>query len=283
MSKRTPKWTIARRVVQIAVLLLFCVPPLVAGWNLFGGTVGDEFAQATPAELPFFGTLSSSSIAGVNLLDPFAVLQMAAASKTFVLDWLLFALPVLIVYGLVRGRAFCGWVCPVNLLLELVEFLRVKLRIEVRDRALPRRTKLWVALGVLALSALLSVPVFEALSPVSAINKFIVLGSTAGLVVLVAIVVLELFWGKRVWCRALCPLGGFYQALGKVGLVNVHIDHEVCIGCDACKKACLCDPSILDAPVAGEAAAVCAGDCMACGACIDACPTQALKMGVGRK
>lgn len=317
-NKRLPRWTIARRIVQVLALLLFCLPPLVAGWGLLGLHVGDEFAQDAPAELPFYGTLSSSTIGGgiefsdasapldaqgassagsvsseqgasseqgsqgLQLLDPFAMLQIVAASKTFALEWLLFALPVLVVYGLIRGRAFCGWVCPVNLLLELVNFLREKLRIEVKDRALPRHAKLWVALGVLVVSALVGVPVFEALSPVSAINKFLVLGSTVGLVVLAAIVVLELFWGKRVWCRALCPLGGFYEVLGKVGLVNVHIDHEACIGCNVCKKACLCDPEILDAPVAGEAKAVCAGDCMMCGACVDACPTHALKVGFGR-
>ncbi|MGN0960196.1 MAG: 4Fe-4S binding protein, partial [Coriobacteriales bacterium] len=87
----------------------------------------------------------------------------------------------------------------------------------------------------------------------------------------------------RVWCRALCPLGGFYEAVGTVGQVNVKIDHEACIGCDACKRACLCDPEILDPALAGTESFVSAGDCMACGKCVDACPTNALKLGLGRR
>ena len=123
------KWSWLRHAVQIAALLLFAAPLLVAGWGLFGVSVGGDDPVPTPADLPFFGSLSSSSIGGVTLLDPFGVLQVVAASKTFELEWLWFALPVVAFYGLVRARAFCGWVCPVNLLLELVDALRRKLGI----------------------------------------------------------------------------------------------------------------------------------------------------------
>ena len=99
---------------------------------------------------------------------------------------------------------------------------------------------------------------------------------------LVAVVLAELFWGRRVWCRALCPLGGFYQVLGRVGQVNVRFDREACIHCDACKGACLADPSILDPVLTERDVMVRAGDCMACGACVDACPTHALAFGLGR-
>ncbi|ANE23237.1 4Fe-4S ferredoxin [Denitrobacterium detoxificans] len=283
-SKRF-KIAIARRVVQVVALLIFAAPVIVAGWGVFGGIAGNAAAGgdgmvATPAALPFFGTLSSSSIFGVAVLDPFAMLEVIAASKTFSPSWLLAALPVLIVYGLIRGRAFCGWVCPVNLLCEGLDWLRARLHIFVRERVVPRHAKLYIALGILFLSAVLGFPLFEALSPIGFVAKGIVLGSMAGGLTLLAIVLLELFCGHRVWCRALCPLGGFYEALGRVGLVNVTIDHGACIGCDRCKQACLCDPQILDDAVSGVDGMVRAGDCMACGKCVDACPTHALAIGM---
>ena len=275
-------FTIVRHVVQVLVLLLFLAPVLLAGWALFGGTVGGDNAMATPADLPFYGTLSSSTLFGITLLDPFAALQALCASKSFSLDWLVGLLPVLVVYALIRGRAFCGWICPVNLLLEAVDWLRRKLHVKVEERVLPRHVKVYVAAGVLVLSAILSFPVFEALSPISFINKGLVLGSMVGGLTLVAIVLVELFWGHRVWCRAVCPLGGFYEVVGKVGLVNVRIDHGKCIGCNKCKKACLCDPEILDDVVAGTDTMVRAGDCMLCGKCVEACPCQALSIKPGR-
>lgn len=281
--RRTFRWSWLRHTVQVAALVLFALPLVVVGWGLFGTAQGGEEAVSTPANLPFFGSLSSSSVGGVNLLDPFAALQTVAASKAFALDWLLAALPVLVVYGLVRGRAFCGWVCPVNLLLEIVDALRRKLGIEVREMPVPRHAKVWIAVAVLALSALTSVPVFEAFSPISAVNKGILFGATTGLWVLAAIVAVELFWGHRVWCRSLCPLGGFYEALGRVGQVNVKFDRASCIHCDACKRACLSDPAILDPVLTERDSVVRAGDCMACGSCVDACPTRALTLGLGRR
>ena len=241
-TRRAFRWSWLRHAVQAAALVLFAAPVLAAGWSLFGTSVGGDDAAATPAQLPFFGSLSSSSIGGLDILDHFGALQVIAASKTFELDWLLAALPVLIVYGLIRGRAFCGWVCPVNLLLEIVDFARRKLRIDVREMPVPRHAKLWIALAVLGLSALTGVPVFEAFSPISAVNKGILFGAVTGVWVLLAIVLTELFWGHRVWCRSLCPLGGFYEALGRFGQVNVKIDPAACIHCDACKHACLSDP-----------------------------------------
>lgn len=284
MEKRGFKWTLVRRVVQVLMFALFCLPPLAAGWGLFN-LAGEVLAEPvpTPAEGLFFGTLSASSVAGINLADPFAMLQVAFAAKAFDPAWLLAALPPLLLYVLLRGRIFCGWVCPVNLLLELADWLRAKLKLKVYERVLPRHAKLWVALAVLLLSALLSMPVFELVSPLGVVGKGLALGSMTGAVTLLAILIAELFWGHRVWCRALCPLGGFYEAVGKVGVVNVKIDHGACIGCDKCKRACLCDPQILDPVVAGEAPAVRAGDCMACGKCVDACPTGALHLGLGHK
>lgn len=271
-----------RRIVQFAALVLFCLPLLIAGWSLFGATPPIEDAAPTPADLAFFGSLSSSSIGGITLLDPFAILQTTFASKSFSMDWLIGALPVLVVYGLVRGRAFCGWICPVNLLLEGVDGLRKKLRIDVAEMPIPRHAKLFVALGILVLSALFSVPLFEALSPISAINKGLLFGSTVGLTTLVAIVLIELFWGHRTWCRALCPLGGFYEVLGRAGQVNIACDHAACTQCGACKRACLADPAILDDVIENRDVIVRAGDCMICGKCISACPTSALSVKLGR-
>lgn len=282
-AKRRPRWTWARRCVQVAVLVLFCLPLLLSGWGLLGNLPFFEERALTPSDLPFFGSLSSSMVGPVTVLDPFAVLQVTVASKTFDLSWLLYALPVLIVYGLVRGRAFCGWVCPVNLLLEGVDWLRCKLGIKVCERAVPRHAKLYVAAGVLVLSALVGIPVFEAFSPIGAIGKGLLFGSLVGVFTLIAVVVAELFWGRRVWCRSLCPLGGFYEALGRVGQVNVKIDAAKCVHCGACSRACLADPQILEPVLDGRDPFVRAGDCMACGSCVDACPTQALRLGLGRR
>lgn len=280
-SKRGKRWLIARRVVQVASLLLFSLPLLVAGWQLLGQTPGADVRVPTPADLVFYGSLSSSSILGFDLMDPFAALQISLAAKEFLPAVLLAALPLLIFYTLIRARAFCGWVCPVNLVLELIDFIRTKLGIKVKERVLSRRVKIGVAAAVLLISALVSFPLFEAFSPISFINKGIIAGSTVGLVTFIAIIIVELFWAHRVWCRALCPVGGLYEVLGRLGLVNVRMEYDKCIHCGICQNTCLSDPVILDEVLEDKAQAVLSGDCMLCGACVDKCPTQALAIKIG--
>ena len=278
-SKSKHTFTIARRIVQFAALLLFMAPLLVVGYGLFGNVSGMEKVPQTAAELPFFGSLSSSSILGIVLLDPFAILQAAAAAKDFTMGWLIGILPIVVFYGIIRGRTFCGWVCPVNLLLEAVDWLRAKLNIKVVEHAIPRHAKLWVALGILVLSAITGRLVFEMFSPISLINKGILFGSLTGLITLLAIVLIELLWARRVWCRALCPLGGFYEALGTVGLFSVKMNLDACTHCGHCEAVCLADPEILQPALSGEKNRVVAGDCMLCGECVDVCPTRALSIG----
>lgn len=279
-KKKIARWTCVRRVVQIAVALLFFAPLFSAGWGAAGlGFGSPEEPVATPSDFLWWGSLSSSNLFGLNLLDPFAALQVAAAAKTVAFAGLAWALPVLVFYGVLRGRAFCGWACPVNLLCEALDWLRGKLHIRAREHAIPRKAKVALAAGVLALSAVCSVPVFELVNPISAVNKAVLFGSFAGVFTLVAIVFAELFWAHRVWCRALCPLGGMYETLGCVGLASVKIDHDLCVHCGACQAACLCDPEILDDALSGKAGRVVAGDCMLCGKCVDACSHSALKIG----
>ncbi|MFR2586938.1 MAG: 4Fe-4S binding protein, partial [Adlercreutzia equolifaciens] len=62
--------TLVRRVVQVCMLGLFCLPPLLAGWGLAGLFAGGDGEVATPAAGVFFGSLSSSSIGGLDILDP---------------------------------------------------------------------------------------------------------------------------------------------------------------------------------------------------------------------
>lgn len=268
-----------RRAVQTCAAFLFAAPLIAAGWALFGGYAGGDEPVAAPSQLAWWGSLSSSQVLGVDLVDPFAALQVCLAAKTAAFWGLAAAVPVLAFYGIVRARAFCGWVCPVNFLLEGTDALRAFSGLRVRQRVVPRHAKLGVACAVLAMSAIASVPVFEPFNPIGALNRALLFGSFSGVGALAAIVAAELFWGRRVWCRSLCPIGGMYQALGVVGAASVLIDSEKCTACGACMNVCLCDSEILKPSIAGESGRVSAGDCMLCGRCVDVCPHDALHIG----
>ena len=59
-KKRKGRWTIARRVVQIVVAILFFVPLSAAGWSALGlGFSSPEEPFATPSGFAWWGSLSS--------------------------------------------------------------------------------------------------------------------------------------------------------------------------------------------------------------------------------
>lgn len=263
-SKKLPKWTIARRIVQLGVLLLFLTP------LFFVKIEGENF---------FFGTLSSSTFFNIVLTDPYGALQIIFASKTATSTLIIGALVVLVFYALIRGRVFCGWACPVNLILEFSGKLRKVFKIKKKfDIQIHRHTKIWIAAVILVLSFVSSLPVFELFSPIGTVMKGFIFATSLGVWSFIAIVLAEIFLSERVWCRALCPVGGFYEVIGKVGNFHVKIDHEKCIHCNHCKQVCIADPEILVPAVDQGANFVTAGDCMLCGKCVDHCNDGALSI-----
>ncbi|MDX8366852.1 quinol dehydrogenase ferredoxin subunit NapH [Cytobacillus sp. IB215665] len=253
------KWTVVRRLVQFGILLLFLSP------LFFVDIEGENF---------FFGSLSSSSFFGIVLSDPFATLQVMLASKTFHLTFIGSALIILLFYVLIRGRVFCSWVCPVNTMLDFID--KIRLIIQLPDKHMDRHLKVYLAGLILLLSLVISVPVFEVFSPIGFTMRNMLFTGGVGFWLLLFIMLFDLFISKRGWCRYICPLGGFYQAIGRVGMFRVKFDHDLCTGCDRCRQVCFADPDILEPAINREEQYVSAGDCSLCGMCVDHCPTNAL-------
>ncbi|MDR3307928.1 MAG: 4Fe-4S binding protein [Coriobacteriales bacterium] len=251
------------------VLALFLVPGIV---HMLTG--------ALSAEGIFYGTLSSSTVLRhLVLADPFAALEVLAASKQLPAPFLLIGAGlVALFYAIIRARAFCGWICPVGLFMEIVDVIPGRTRNNKAISA-PRYTKVVVAGGVLVLSALTALPVFELVSPIGALSRGLVLGTALGFWSLVAVIVLEFSFSGRPWCRSLCPLGGFYELVGYLGFVRIKA-HTGCTACDRCKQVCLANPRILDPVITGEATSVVAGDCMLCARCVAVCPHAVLHTGL---
>ncbi len=257
------KWTFTRRIVQLFIIALFLSPLVLVEVE------GDNF---------FFGSLASSTFVGIILSDPFAALQVMLASKKINLIYMSGAFIIFMFYLVIRGRVFCSWVCPVNTILEFTEKLRRFLKL--KDKTYNRQTKKHLALLILVLSFIIGVPVFELFSPIGFTIRNALFTFGIGVWIIVAIVLFELLISKRGWCRYFCPLGGFYQSIGRAGLVKVKFDHNTCVGCDKCRTVCFAEPVILEPGIFRESKFVDAGDCSLCGACIDNCPFNALSITV---
>lgn len=251
------KWWILRRVVQLAILALIASP-------LFGMTF-------------FQGNLAAADLFGLPLADPLAFIQALIGGKVFVFSFLSSALLVTFLYFITGGRSFCGWVCPVGLITEFTDKLRR--RIGSGKTTMPLAASRWSLLFVLLTVAVTGVPLFEVLSPIGIVNRAIAFVSLMPLLLLASILLIEIVLSRRVWCRSLCPLGGFYSLLAIYSPVKIGFVKERCTHCNDCLNVCPVEEVLAPSLERGDLQ-VTAGDCSRCMACIDSCVVKALKINL---
>ena len=251
-------YLIARRVVQVAIILLF-VAGNYYGWNILTGN------------------LSTSLLFGViPLSDPYAVLQMFAAGAVISSNLLIGAVIITIFYGLFAGRAFCSWVCPVNIITDAANWTRRRFGFDMIAKKTPisRSARYWVIVISLILSYFLALAAFEFISPVSIVHRGIIFGMGFGWAMMAIIYLFDLFVLKNGWCGHICPLGGFYSAISRFRVIKVKHDSEACTACMKCKVVCP-ENQVLHM-IAKKSMPVLSGECTNCGRCIDVCDDNAL-------
>ncbi len=255
------RYLIARRVVQLSIISLY-IAGNVYGWKILQGN------------------LSASKIFDIiPMADPYATLQMFAAGIIVGTDVLIGAAIVVAFYGLIGGRAFCSWVCPINMVTDLANWIRVKtgLHKEEWQLRISRKLRYWV-LGIsLVLSALIAVPAFEFVSPVSMLHRGLIFGMGMGWAAVLAVFLFDLFVTKNGWCGHICPLGGFYSLITKPSAVRVKHDADKCTLCLNCKNVCP-EKQVLHM-IGKESVFVTSGECINCARCIEVCNDDALNFG----
>ena len=263
-SRRRWKWLLLRRLSQLGILGLFLLGPLAGIWIVTG-------------------TLSSSLTLGVlPLTDPFLLLQTVASGHLPEATALLGASLVVGFYLVVGGRAFCGWVCPVNLVTDTAAWLREKAGI--RPRARPSRaTRYWLLTFILIATALLGIAVWEWLNPVSMLHRGLIFGVGLAWTVPLAVFLFDLLVVPRGWCGHLCPMGATYGLLGAGSLVRIRADRrDRCDDCMECFRVCP-EPQVIQPALKGapemRGPVILDMNCTNCGRCIDVCDRDVFRFG----
>lgn len=251
------RFLIARRVSQISIMALYIAA------NVYGLNI-------------LMGNLSSSLVLNtLTLSDPFAVLQMIFAGAVISFDIALGAFIVAIFYFTIGGRAFCSWVCPVNIITDSANYLRRVLKFDEVQKKQPatRNLRYWLILISFIISYFMGVAAFELISPVSMVHRGLVFGLGFGLATMIVIFLFDLFVLKNGWCGHICPLGGFYSLIGRFSLLRVHHNHEKCTACMKCKVVC---PEIQVLHMIDKSSEAVLQECTSCARCIEVCDDDAL-------
>lgn len=257
------RFLIARRLAQVAVMAAF-FGTAHWGWKVLGQPL-------------LAGNLSAASLAGkIPLADPFAVVQVLATRHTLAAEVLVGAAIVFALYFVLGGRAFCSWVCPMNVVTDAARWVRM--RFAVRDVfAIPPGARYAVLALALVLSAVAGVAAFEWISPIAMLHRELVYGAGIGLTSALGVFLFDAFVLKHGWCGHLCPLGAFWALAGRGAQVRVAFDDASCTRCGDCLKVCP-EPRVLNFNQAARAGMVAQGECTNCAACIAVCPESSLRL-----
>ncbi|CAI2343246.1 quinol dehydrogenase ferredoxin subunit NapH [Vibrio parahaemolyticus] len=250
---RAHRFLILRRLCQLTIIALFMAGP----------TLG-----------VLTGNLSSSMLFDtVPLSDPLIVLQALATGHIPEFNALLGVVIVVVFYAILAPRAFCAWVCPLNIVTDLAAWLRRKFNIKASYRWSPA-IRYWLIPVLMLGSALSGAILWTWLDPVAALHRGLVFGMGAGWVLIALVFVLDLLLVEHGWCGHLCPLGATYGVIGRKSLLRVTaVRREDCTKCMDCFYVCP-EPEVLRQPLKEGDRRVMDQNCISCGRCLDVCPEQ---------
>jgi ferredoxin-type protein NapH len=230
------------------------------------------------------GSLTASRVIGFHFADLNSAIQVMLAFKTILINLVIGTTTVLFLWWLFGGRSFCSWTCPYHLLAEIAEKIHLALakRKMVVDYPLHRgtRTVLYVVFSAMALAS--GYTVYESISPTGIVSRALIYGPGLAMVWVLGLLVYEIIFIRRMWCRYICPIGLTYGFVGAVSPTRVVYNLENCLHEGDCRKVCLV-PHVLECTkktYAEDVNVAIGADCTRCGLCIDACPTGSLKFEV---
>jgi polyferredoxin len=258
------RWT--RHAIQGAVVA-------VVGWQAVGHvTSGGESAEAW---CPLGGFESLWTLITTGRTVPHVHTSSLVLSVT------------VLVLALVGRGFFCGWLCPMGTVQEMVHaagravtdrvppLRRLRRRLERRagtgrwariDQSL--RWGRWVVLAWAIIGgAVTGTMVFREADPWIALLLVAEFEFSLAFVVLIATLVLALVI-ERPFCRYACPLGAVQALAGKLSPIAVQRDASACLDCDLCNQAC---PMAI--PV-NTRTRVTDTSCTGCLECVGACPSK---------
>ncbi len=276
MKERIKKWLPSKRkLMQLYFALLFNI-------HLKGFVTGNIYRGGT----------KSVCVPGINCYScPGAVgaCPLGSLQGSFSADHstLYYVGGILLLYCILFGRMICGWLCPFGLIQELLHKIKTpKLKKSPVTRVLSYLKYVILVVFVFVIPIIYAfkdtpLPAFcKYICPAGTIegglgllaNKvnssyFSMLGPlfTWKFMLMISVVVGSVFI-FRLFCRFLCPLGALYGLFNKISIFGVKVDKINCTNCGLCVNHCK-----LDVHHVGDQ------ECIACGECMDICPTKAIQ------
>jgi len=267
---------VIRRLVQIAAFGLFAY--LLIGVSFPPGHVFDPDSLSNAETVPVESFL---------WLDPLVGLSASIAARAA--TWAIVGSAAVILLCIIMPRVFCGWICPLGAAIDAFDCLVGRWTKPLHQR--PGRFWTPARYGVLAaviVAAICGVMLAGFAAPLVVFTRGLVFTagrlqggtargwetlSPAGPAVWIAAGILAStllvgLFGRRFWCRTLCPSGALLSLASPARIYERRISSK-CTQCGKCVEACAFG-AVKDDFGTNHAA------CAFCRTCAKACPVDAI-------
>jgi len=181
--------------------------------------------------------------------------------------------------ALLFRKGFCGWICPVGLISNLLEKLGHKIKLAI---CLPKWLDLFLRpikyiglaffiymifwqMNIAAVKHFINSP--YNISVDARMLAFFLHPSKLTIIILASLAILSIVV-RNFWCKYLCPYGALLGILACFSPTTIKRDEELCIKCKKCKLAC---PACIDV---FDKKTIRTPECYGCLKCISACPVD---------
>jgi polyferredoxin len=163
------------------------------------------------------------------------------------------------------GRFYCGWICPINTLMEITGWVSKKLNFQQKN-VLGWIKKSFVRYGLLGV--FIGLMLFTIVSGKKMPILVIMIGAGT---------VITLFFKPSLWHRYLCPYGTILSVPGLLAKYKFQINKDTCIKCGVCKA--VCPAEAVEMKNKKEFPQIIKSSCIQCSKCADKCPKQCIQYG----
>lgn len=266
------KYQLTRNCIQ----LFFTILVLIVGYRFYGFVRYYE----TNGETQYFGRPPSvEAFLPISSLMSLKYMVLTGEINDIHPAGLVIFIAILVIAVLFK-RAFCSWICPVGFLSEFLwksgeRLFGKNVRMPVIVDGILRSLKyvilaffswvILVSMNAEALRAFIYSP-YNIVADVKMLMFFTDISRTSVIVIGVLIVLSVLF--RNFWCRYLCPYGALLGVLSILSPFKVTRNPRTCTNCRKCSRVC---PSFISVHSQRR---VRSDECMACMACVEACPVD---------